>query len=67
MGLVKLTGFTLTLLRAAKKIDPRKMRAQTTEIFLTEKWGTLEAVKKKITKNQTLFIHTHFQRENAKS
>lgn len=38
------------------------MRAQTTEIFLTEKWGTLEAVKKKITKNQH-YLYTYISKE----
>lgn len=67
MGAVKLTGFTLTILCAAMSIDPRKMRAHTTEVFLNKKWGALEAVHKKITRNRLIFIHKSFYQKMQKS
>lgn len=67
MGGVKLTGFTLTILCAATSVDPRKMRAHTTEVFLNKKWDALEAVHKKITRNRLIFIHKSFYQENEKS
>lgn len=48
MGPVKLTDFTLTILCAPKDTEPRKMRAQATEIqFLNKKWGSLKVFKEK--------------------
>lgn len=53
-----MTGFMLTM--CAKDTDPKNMRAQATDAFLNKKWGALEAVKKKMTKNQEhILLHKY--------